>query len=141
MQTENFIARLKEKCPSFARRVYGAAESAVAKPNSMITPVAFVIPLADSSKGSFSTGGHSQEITEQIGVVIVITNKADIRGENASIDADKLRLEVMSALCGWLPQDADLPVDFIAGKLLEYDNYTLKWSSVFTTGYFFRLVN
>ena len=141
MRINEWLTRLKDECPSLGTRVFGAAEMAVAKTNSMQTPCAFVIPMAESSKGSFLVGGHSQEITAQIGVYIAVTNKSDVRGEAAHDALEVVRDEVRAALCGWQPKFADLPVDFIAGQIIGYDNYTLRWSDVFTTNYYYRKVN
>ncbi len=140
MKIIDFIERLKDNCPSLARRVYGAAEAAAAKTNSMVTPVAFVIPMAESAKGSFTTGGHHQEITAQIGVLIAITNKTDLRGENAHDDIEKVRDEIRITLCAWQPPDSATPVDFVGGQLIGYDNYTMRWSDVFATNYYYRKV-
>ena len=64
-----------------------------------------------------------------------------MRGEAAHDALEVVRDEVRAALCGWQPKFADLPVDIIAGQIIGYDNYTLRWSDVFTTNYYYRKVN
>ncbi len=140
MRIEEWITKLKNDCLVLQGRVFGAAEMAVAKTNSMQTPCVFIIPMAESAKGNTLAGGHSQEITAQVGVYIAVTNKSDARGEAAHAMLESVRDEIKKVLCAWQPTNADFPVDFVAGQLIGYDNYTMRWSDVFTTQLYYRKV-
>jgi hypothetical protein len=137
MEIGEWIERLKNECPSLQGRVFGAAERAVATTNSMQTPCAFVIPMAESAKENSTFPGHRQKITSKIGISIAVTNKSDARGGAAHIALKNVRDEVRFALCGWQPKDAEIPVDFVVGEQNGFDNFTMRWSDVFTTSYYF----
>ena len=141
MRINEWIEHLKTNCPIYlGNYVFGAAEMAVAKTNTLQTPCAFVIPMAENAKENTLSGGFSQHITVQVGIYLAVTNKSDVLGFAAHEELEVVREEVRVALCGWQPSGAILPVDFVAGQLIGYDDYTLRWSDVFTTSYFYRKV-
>ena len=138
MQVADYIARIKAECPLLKGRVYGAAELAVATPTTMQPPCAFVIPMSRKSESNKLSGGFSQRVTAQIGVVIAIRNFSDTRGEGGHKQLEAVQGEVDKALRGWVAPDTDIPTEHVDGRLAGYDNLVLRWSDVFQTQFYYR---
>ena len=118
--------------------MFGSASAAQAKTNSMITPVVFVIGGDKNAKPNTLAGGHSQKITQQISVLVAVTNKTGDFGFSAEAEIETIEAELMMALCAWQPNYAANPVDFVADNLIGFDEYTLRHAFVFVTSYYYR---
>jgi hypothetical protein len=139
---EEFITRLQANCPTLQNRVYGSVELALAQTTSMITPCAFVMCMSESAEENSLMGqGFMQQITAKIGVISLIKNAKDARGQAAHIDLEVTRSAIRAALCNWIPTNAVMPTQFLEGQLLGYDNLTLRWNDVFTSQYYYRNIS
>lgn len=78
-------------------------------------------------------GPVRQRIRYRVSVVSMVRNVRDPRGEAADDDLQPLRGQILSALIGWTPPDAETPVEFAAGRRLAFDDQVLMWGDVFTT--------
>ena len=142
MIIEEFITRLQTSCPSLQNRVYGSVELALAQATSMITPCAFVMCISESGEENTLMGqGFMQRITAQIGVISIIKNAKDARGQAGHIDLEATRFEIRSALSNWTPTVAVMPTQFEKGQMLGYDNLTLRWNDVFSSQYYYRNIS
>ncbi|WP_028310980.1 phage tail terminator protein [Derxia gummosa] len=105
MRLSLIIDELRARAPSFAGRVAGAASyQAVADNDRMAVPCAYVVPLDDDGGANRSATGTWQQITDGFGVVVVVSNALDERGQESTMDAvHELRAELWAALIGWAP--------------------------------------
>ena len=141
MLIADYIERLKDECPAFKNRVYGAAELATATPTTMQPPCAFVVPMGDKSDPNNLIGGFQQRVTTQIGIVIAVRNFSDTRGEGGYKQLELVRAELDEALRGWVAPGASTETQHIAGQLAGYDNMVLRWNDIFETQFYYRKVN
>jgi hypothetical protein len=139
MQITGVITRLNDECPAISNRVFGAAALAVADPESIVTPCAFVVPISEQAQANNTFGGHSQAITATFGIVICVTNFNDTAGEAANEELELVRQEIRIALCAWQPDWAALPIDFNSGRIVDYDDLTLRWNDIFSTQFYYRV--
>lgn len=137
---QEITERLKANCPSLKNRVEGADDYESALENNKFpAPCAYVVELSDSGEPNKMSGIHRQQITTQIGVMMVTSNKRDATGGAAHSDLTAIRKEVRDALCGWKPADAE-PMNFLAGRPMKPYGANRFWASVFTTKYQYRKV-
>lgn len=132
------IARLRTTLTGI-KSIGGAAELEAAAAIAPAPPAAFVLPLAERASESGLTGTHWQEITQTFGVVLVVANRRDATGAASLTDLAGLRLQLRSALMGWVPAPAEgRPVCYLGGRLLRWDDGRLWWTdewSVVTSYY------
>lgn len=105
MKVSSTIQALRERCPSFNQRVFGAAEyknlSNVISPEAL--PSAYVFTITENPQTLQRTENHYyQEIDATIAVVLAISS-SDVRGQSALDIADDLKNEVFVAILGWAP--------------------------------------
>lgn len=130
--------RLRSTLTGF-KAIGGAADLDAAIEGAVATPSAFVIPLAESAKPGGLLGVHDQCIAVAFGVVLVVANLRDARGDAAMQDLTPLRMQVRQALAGWTPVPADgEPVQMAGGRLLRLAESRLWWSDEFTVETYFR---
>lgn len=124
--------------PEF-RKVSGAANFAAASDDLKGGfPVAYVIPLRDNAGASQIEGAVLQQVKEQFGVMLVVSNLRDAKGEAAQAEFERLRKLVISSLLGFFPGTDYDPVEYVGGAILKIDAQTLWWQLTFTTGYMER---
>lgn len=115
------------------RSVGGAAEFDAAVDGAVAPPCAFVLPLQETATPNGMLGVHEQRLTLAFGVVHVVMNRRDARGEAAMSELAPHRKALKAALLGWCPDPAQgLPVNFVSGRLLRLDNdHRLWWTDEF----------
>lgn len=121
------IAALRERCPSFHKRVSGAAEfNALPANGKMDIPAGYVLPLDDKPEGAVTSTGYRQSLRDSFGVVVALPNTADHRGSKAARDAVRvIRPELFRALLGWEPDDDHGPITYEGGQLQDMDRSVL----------------
>ncbi len=123
------------------KRVSGSASFAAAQVDTIVTPCAYVLPLADTANPNrMLSGAVEQRVSERFGVVLAITNARDARGARANDDLEAIRAAVITALLGWQPASGYDPVEYGGGRMLALTNYILWWQLEFATAYFERKV-
>lgn len=134
MKLSLIIENLRQRCPSFAGRVSGAAEyKPVADNAKMPLPSAWVIPLDDHAGEQRSQTDYWQAITDGFAVVVVMDNSADPRGQQAAFDAvHDLRAELWQALLGWQPAPGCDAIQYDGGNLLEMNRAHLYYQFDFS---------
>ncbi|MEI6745538.1 MAG: hypothetical protein WCL34_06210 [Methylococcaceae bacterium] len=138
MNIQEVIDRLKSECPLLKSRVAGAADYDLAlEQNTFLTPCAYVVELSNKADSNQVMNGVAQTITVQIGVMVIISNQRDGTGKAAHDDLQPTRLEIMTALCGWKPSAADIPIEYLAGRSEGSFDLNRFWADVFTTDYLF----
>ncbi|HLO63160.1 MAG TPA: hypothetical protein VK165_09380 [Azonexus sp.] len=120
MQLEIVIQALRERCPSFANRVGGAAEfKQLEESTSLPVPSAFVIPLDDNPKESMSKNSVHQPLTDSFAVIVAVDNTVDERGQAAFHSVRDLRRELWAGLLGWKPDPDYDGINYEGGTLLK----------------------
>jgi hypothetical protein len=127
------IARLREQCPPpLFRSIGGAIELDAAVQSVPATPCAFVMPLAERAAEPHLASHTDQIVTQDISIVICLTNRRDAVGAAAVQDLKALRLAVRSALLGWAPDECDgNALEFVSGRLLRFNDGRLWWADEF----------
>lgn len=127
------VAAVRQRCPSFAQRVAGAAEYAAALAStSLAVPYAFVIPLDDSPGPRQSENVNRQSLSDAFAVVVAISNTADERGQAAAASVELLRRELWAALLGWSPSDEHEGAVYEGGSLQSLDRARLWYQFEFS---------
>ena len=120
------VAAVRQRCPSFASRVAGAAEyTAALSATALPVPFAFVIPLDDSAGESQSENTLRQALTDSFAVVVAVSNVSDERGQAGTAAVSTLRRELWAALLGWEPGPAYGALHYQGGSLRDLDRARL----------------
>jgi hypothetical protein len=129
------IEEIKAKCPTFEQRAAGAAEYANLRNRSNLTmPAAYVVPMDENASELGNGSGYRQMLTEGFSVIVVISNQADERGQQAANQLHDLRAELWAALLGFEIDDYD-QITYSGGNLLHVDrsrlDYQFDFNAVF----------
>lgn len=131
MSVQALIDRLAN--PTLLRQVGGAVEYGAALAGALPAPCVFVIvPGEDGQADSPNTHGI-QPITRRYGIVQCVRNVRDAAGASASADLRAVRAWVLGQLLEWAPHEAADPLQFVRGRLLDFDAGTLWWQDDFVT--------
>lgn len=126
MQIEIIIQALRERCPSFASRVGGAAAfKDLEESTSLPVPSAFVIPIDDNPKDSKALNSVRQELTDSFAVIVAVSNTVDERGQAAFHSVRDLRAAIWAALLGWRPDPSYNGISYEGGTLLRMNRARL----------------
>lgn len=106
MRVTSTIKAIKDRCPEFNNRVFGAAEFGQlqdnANPESL--PSAYVFTIAEyPSEDQRSENSYQQTISADIAVVCLIDNRADSRGQSSADRAEDIKESLFKALLSWSP--------------------------------------
>ena len=120
MKLTAIIVRLRAQVAAFSSRVGGSAELAAAEDNKeLAVPHAFVYRLADAPEESQEVGARTQAMTESFGVLVCVSNTADLRGAGADDTLDDIRDALLTALKGWSPEGAHQEFDYAGFETVE----------------------
>lgn len=130
------IARLQSQvAPPTLNLVGGAAEfQAASDANPNAVPAAYVLRMSERGGERLTYGRTEQRVPTEIGIVMVVRNVADAKGNAASADMETLRGAVRTALLGWNAAATD-PFEFAAGGLLAFRDGHLWWQDSYRTTY------
>lgn len=138
------ILQLRKHVPMFGGdpvtgangRVAGAADFAQAIEDQawMELPAAYVIPLDEDSDENPPGPGLDQHISERIGVIVELDNRADRRGQASAAMFAAIRAAVFAALLNWRidPVAAAQGLNYGGGRLLQFDRARLFYQWEFT---------
>jgi hypothetical protein len=114
------------------KKIGGSADLDAAAKAAPPTPSMFVMPLAESGKPGGTTAVYRQPMLLEFSVISVVANQRDATGNAALADLVALRTQLKAALIGWVPNTEDgEPVEFIGGRLLQFDDGRLWWADQF----------
>ena len=127
MDLSLIVTRLKTQLTAL-RSVGASADLDAAIAGVVAMPAAFVLPLAESSADMGMLGTTGQRITQAFGVLHVLSNRRDAQGGAALDDLKTHRLNLRTALVGWVP-DATTgePVTYTSGRLMRLDGDGRLW--------------
>ena len=124
MKLDPIISALRERCPSFHQRVGGAAQWAgLEHAENAPVPFAYVAPLREDAGAQESNNGYYQVITNTFGVIVVVPNCADERGQDAGRWLEVPRPEIFRAILSWhmKPKDEFSEIVYEGGVLINID--------------------
>ncbi len=126
MQLEPIISALRQRCPSFANRVAGAAQFKVLPETAALAvPCAYVIPLDDNPQDSMAMNSVRQALKDSFAVVVAVSNVAEEKGQSSASSIHSLRAELWAALLGWRPDLRYDGITYEGGQALGLDRARL----------------
>ncbi len=133
MKPSLIIPRIRLLVPEFANRVASTAEFAAAQSaiEDVAVPAAFVVPLAESVTDNQSVPKVTQYFDDQFGVIIVVDNSADNRGQAGAEQLSDLRDSLLTALVGWRPTAIYMPITYQGSEHLAMDAARLWYQTNF----------
>ena len=123
MRPSLIIPRIRSQVAAFANRVASTAEFASAQSSieDVAVPAAFVVPLAESVTENQSMPLVTQFMDDQFGVIIVVDNSVDNRGQAGAEQLSDLRDGLLTALIGWRPTAVYMPITYQGSEHLALD--------------------
>lgn len=120
-------------------RIAGSAEYTILpEAANLVVPAAYVVPLADDAQEQESKNGYSQLVRDVFGVIVVLSNVPDERGQAAMSLVHAMRAELWAALLG-LEIQGDHgkygPITYDGGALLHRDRARLYYQFEFWAEY------
>lgn len=132
MRLSLIIDQLKTYAPSFAGRVSGAAEYAALKnASNMLVPACYVIPLENTTTPNESLTGYRQTVNDAFGVIVVLSNLVDERGQTAFDQLHDIRKEIFKAVLAWWPEQDTDRIEYEGATLLGLDRVRLDYQFEF----------
>lgn len=125
MKLSPIISEIREHCPVFERRVYGASRFAVIDASTdMDMPCAYVVPLGESTEDAFTDTQYQQNADQDFGVCVYVSVEDDEQGKDAFDTAEDIKLELLSAIAGWEPEGAS-PITYQGHSILDLNRARL----------------
>jgi len=139
MRMNLVIDALRQRCPSFAGRVAGAAQfKSLPEATALAVPSAFVIPLDDNPAENLSRNGTRQALQDSFAVIVALSNVQDERGQAGATSLHDLRRELWAALLGWQPEADYDGIVYEGGQALSLDRarfwYQFEFSAAMEIG-------
>ena len=134
MKLGQIIFRIRNDKTYFGNQVGGAIELDLAVTQTLKKDTAFVIPLIDDAGPNGYDTGTTQKIIERFGVVVALamdSKQSDKLGFVAYDQLHEIRNQLIGALVGWVPIDADSQVSYRGGRLLDINNAYVWWQFEF----------
>lgn len=121
--------------PSAFRQVGGLAELPAAEEEIRQLPAAFVVPLRErAGENPLGSGGYSQRVAVNFGVVLAVSRAGMNSGRTAGILKPYWR-EVKDRLLGWAPLEGYEPIEYAGGALFRIGARIVLWQMEFRTAY------
>lgn len=132
MRVSSTIKALRERCPSFENRVFGAMEWMTLSVNPKEYPAAYVFTVSENPKElQGSENWYKQDVTATVAVVLAVPS-ADLRGQDGADLVEDLKEEVFKAILSWAPTDDKQCI-------YEYSNYRVIDNSAAPSVWFVQL--
>jgi hypothetical protein len=141
MRVSSIIARVNAEMPVFKGRVYAAATlDAVVEEGFKATPSGWIFLPNTSAGDNLLANAVSQKMTQRFGVVIIVKDVADARGEAANRTMEDIRADLWTALGGWTPNSAEDPLESDGDHMIlcKPKEGLLIWNEKFRTSFLKR---
>jgi hypothetical protein len=131
------IARLEATCKPPLKLVQGAVEYAAlaAPPPVARQPAAYVMPLGGSPGANTLAGSIRQRMQESVGVVVLLGNLRDARGDAAMDAIEPVYRAIRTALVGFVPEPGYEAMQLGPARLLDFADGVIAWQESFSTAY------
>lgn len=102
------ISQIRQIAAVFNGNVAGAAEyaSGVEDQVWLPMPAAYVIPLEEEASENQSMNGLWQISTESVGIIVLLDNTADRRGQAPVATLDQVKASLFTAILNWRPDSS-----------------------------------
>lgn len=147
MKLGSLVLHLRNNISSFDNAIGGAAEYAMARENTLLKEMAFILPLIDTAEANDYDTSVNQKVTEQFAVVVALKNDnnfADKTGFAAYNRLHDIRQELFEAYLGldiaslygssWSATSNSL-VYYRGGQLLDLDRAYIWYQFTFEYQY------
>lgn len=123
----NTIAYLRDAVPALGGRVFGTASQEAGIDEQFATvPAAAILLLKDWATSNDGDWDIAQTVTSEIGVLLVLDNRADRLGAVATDQAlDTWRSALWDALLAWQPSPCDGPYEYAGSEHRHMDGARL----------------
>lgn len=101
-------------------------------------PAAFVFPISETAGPNTVAMAVVQRVVARFGVLLVLGNLADKRGEKAARELEAVKDTVRGVFLGWAPLAGFEPCVFIGSRVVELRNGTIWWLLEFTSDTYIR---
>lgn len=127
-----WIERIKNANIPGLRKIGGSADLGAVEADTRDCPAVWVVPgneSAGSDRGVLQK--PSQPCDVEVVIVYAIRNARDTLGMTGHAELETYRYAIRELLYGWIPSDADGPVLYVRGGLMDLNAYTLWWSETY----------
>lgn len=133
---DELIARIKATVPAL-KAVGTAANFQVAVENNpAVTPCCFVITLDEQpGPNKLADCVVQQHVNLTVGIILVVRNLKDARGEAAGVDMETLRKLVKDQVFGWQVSSEFDPFERGGSHLLTFKDGHMWWQDLYITAY------
>ena len=139
MQIAPVIARIKSQVTVLANRVQLATSlEAITADGIKGYPCAYLFTPAERADANALLNYISQRMEDTFGVLLIVRNVSDSRGDAAYAELDALRPLLRTALLGWTYADGVRPIECVGGELLYAKDGLVIWNDKFKTDYYAR---
>ena len=116
--------------------VKGAVEFSELDKKPVSKTTAFVIPLGYTvAEEQRDTGPDLVRQNDSIGIVLVVRNLSDSRGNHARESQEAYSKTIRDQLFGWVPGSGYAPLMIGNGRLLKFKDHTIYWLDEFKTSH------
>ena len=142
MNIDTVISQLRTfASPTFGNNVAGAAAYANGVEGNvwLSAPALYVMPLEeDATENLDKTGpGLKQVVTERVGVILMLDNSTDKRGQVSASQIDAMRMAIWAAMLNWNPDRtrSTQGLFYMGGQNISIDRarffyqFTFGWNS------------
>lgn len=112
-------------------RAKTCADLAAAQRDHKGADAAYILLADEAAEPNALIGQVRQMVSVGIDVVIAARNFRRETGAGAVEDIEAARDAVMAALLGWQPPDADGPVTYRRGRMVDFSRATVWWQMQF----------
>ena len=124
MLVASVVSRIDQAVPALTKGVEYVADLAALVEQGVLPQrevAAFVLPLGfdDVGGGSSSAGAHIQNLSEAIGVVLVVRAPGDAKARKALPRIDELVEAVQAAIAGWTPGGTTGVLNVVRGRIVS----------------------
>lgn len=137
MKLSPIVLKLRLGNTTFANRIAGSAQLALAIKATLINEMAFVIQLSEKASDNKLDGDISQLINERFGVIVALKNdasQADKTGLTANDRLFTVRAEIFKSILGWTIPGQESVTSYVGGNLLDLNRAWLWYQFEFTSG-------
>jgi hypothetical protein len=131
------LEKIKTDFKDDFKQIGGTLDFSALRDGQVATPSVFVMPITETASPNERINGISQNVKEEVAVVIAIRAPNDRSGFKANDELLEIRETLRLKILGWEPFERGA-VEFVRGDLVDIENGYVWWRDVYqTNGYIF----